>query len=469
MASPTHTVSVGKTQAVAGLLWLDTPGEDLGSVREQIRGAAIKFRSKYGVILDTSSRAQVGFLPEHATSADRRRPSAAAWLALTLTEPTVYIEELRDGRYWVVRTEPGRVDPRTDKILDEDDANRLIDGVLENLGGDDGQQRVVVNGTRPHSGLLSRHANIESRTFHELVADVTAPKPAAVTQVVGLKPATIAVIVGVLILIAAAWAGYEAYTQFKANQEFERRRAALAAKEAEAARLANETELRMKVAVDKAAQADTATVAADDLVAACARSIDEIGRRVSGWRVANITCTGDAKPLRILVDAPRSSGEMIGTAATLMHDAREQGYTVLVTPQAGRAALDQDVNLTKREGLKRAQLPTYQDVIRGVYSRLQMGRAAVGTLTYQFTPPVVKPVTYLDPALEGSSDPSRFKPVPPERSYQIGKLTLRGTQRWTLEAISLDYPFLSVSKLQLNVGRDGSIQWTLEADYVSNG
>ena len=79
-----------------------------------------------------------------------------------------------------------------------------------------------------------------------------------------------------------------------------------------------------------------------------------------------------------------------------------------------------------------------------------------------------RPVTYDDPALESRNDTSKFKQVPPEQTYRKGTITLRGTGQWGLEAISLEYPFLSVTKLDLRPVRDGSLTWILEATYVTN-
>lgn len=84
-------------------------------------------------------------------------------------------------------------------------------------------------------------------------------------------------------------------------------------------------------------------------------------------------------------------------------------------------------------------------------------------------PPTPRPVIYVDPALESQTDGTQFKQVPPEMTYNKGTLSIRGMGRWTLDAISFEYPFLTITKLELRPGGTGDVTWVLEAHYVTNG
>lgn len=474
MARTIHTARVGSTAAIGGLVWRDVPGEDASAIREQIRAAAAAARSRYGVTLESSSGTQVGILPEPAngTSGLRSRPSAAAWLSHAHSEGVLYIEQRTDGYYWIVRTAAGYVDPRTDVVLEETDASRFLDDLLEQIqaSGDEVPQVYKV-GELPPSHMLSRHpSEIKDRDYAALVEGTPAPRSIQIKQLVGITPATYLGIVGAVMFCGVLYGGYAAYDTFQKNRAFEARRAELARRDADAQRIKDETELRMRLAVEKAAKEDTATLSPTELIQSCTGALDAFGHRVGGWRIAVVTCDGTGSGITLNLSAPRTSGELVSTAAILMEAAEAAHLAITINPANQSAnVVAPHPPMVAREGLQRAAMPSNANVIRGVYSRLQMGRAAIPTLSYQMGAPTPRPVVYVDPALESANDGSQFKQVPPEMTYRKGTLSVRGQGRWALDAISFEYPFLSITKLELRPGGIGDVTWLLEAHYVTNG
>lgn len=471
MSRSLHTMKVGNQTVVAGLIWRDTPGDDPAAVREQVRAAAAGARSRFGVRLESVAGSQVGFLPETAPSTARSKPSAAAYLALTHPTPIFYIEEMPDGRYWILRTAEGYVDPRTDVLMEAGDTGRFLDDLLEQISasGDEMPELYVV-GDAPASNMLSRHeGGVKHHTFSSLVEGIPAPKRALIKQLIGVTPATYLGALAAMIGLALIYGGYLAYEKYQADLQFERDRAELAARDMEALRLQNETELRMRVAVESAAKEDTATVSPTELIASCADHLDRLGTRMGGWAITSVECEGNGTAATVRLEAPKNNAQ-VGTAATLLHIAESKSLPVAFTPENGTAsvALPQPAMIA-REGLMRAAMPGYANLIRGLLSRLQMGNAAIESMTYQLATPTARAATYVDPAMDTSSDVAKFKQVPPEQSYRKGTLSLRGTGRWSLDAISLEYPFITITKLELRPGPAGAMTWQLEAHYVTNG
>jgi len=462
---------VGNQTVVGGLIWRDTPGDDPAAIREQVRAAAAGARSRFGVRLESVAGSQVGFLPDTAPSIMRSKPSAAAYLALTHASPVLYIEEMPDGRYWILRTAEGYVDPRTDVLLESGDAGRFLDDLLEQISasGDEMPDLYLV-GESPSSNMLSRHeGGIKTRNFPTLVEGIPAPKRAQIKQLIGITPATYLAILGGVVGLALLYGGWIAYVKYEANQKFERERAALAARDLEALRLQNETELRMRVAVENAAKEDTATLSPTELITSCARHLDALGARMGGWNITMVECDGKGMGAVVRLEAPKAS-EQIGTAATLLRVAEARNLTVAFAPEnAAASVMLPFAGMQARDGLMRNAMPAYTNVMRGVLSRLQMGRAAINTLSYQVTAPTPRTATYVDPAMDDSADVAKFKQVPPEQTYRKGTLTLRGQGRWSLDAVSLEYPFITINKLELRPGSAGNVAWQLEAHYVTNG
>lgn len=58
-----------------------------------------------------------------------------------------------------------------------------------------------------------------------------------------------------------------------------------------------------------------------------------------------------------------------------------------------------------------------------------------------------------------------FSPVPAGHAYRRGTITMAASSIWALPRLSLEYPFLTVTKLELRP-QGASVQWTLEATYV---
>lgn len=469
MARRLHSIPVGRQKALAGLTWRETPGDTPQETREQIRSAAEALRSRFGALV-TGMRPEVGMVPELAQKEGRGGISAAAWLADALIEPVLYIEALPGGLYWIVATQANYVDPRTDEICNEDEARNLVDSLLDafSMQADTGM-RVVINGERkPASMMLDRIGQTENKTFAELVAGSPPPAHARIRQLVGITPAAVIASITVLVLIGAGYAGYVGWNKWQEKRDFEARVAALAVQEAERARLKTEAELRMKLAVDEALRQDTATPAPDDLVRQCLQRMQGLGPALGGWDLTMAECAASGNAVTLAAVAP-TPGRGIGTAATLLDAAGQYGVQATINPSAPNAQVLASLQAAaQRTPLKPAQLPAYTPTLRSLLSRLMLARAGTGAINYTMSAPSPRTVLYIDPELESRNDASKFKPVPDERTYLKGTVRIDGTGAWVLQALSLDYPFLTITKAQITRENNAQIKWHLEAEYVAS-
>lgn len=466
MARRLHITRVGRHKVVGGLAWRDTPGDTPQEVRDQIRGAAEAFRSRYGLLLE-SSRTEVGFVPEIAQKDGTGAYSAAAWLAHAHGEPLLFIKALPNGQYWIVHTDAGYVDPRTDEVCGEEEARVLVDAILDSLAIAADPVSVVIDGDRkPSAVMLDRINTLTDRSLESLLEGTSPPAQARIRQMVGVTPGTLAAVFALLLLAGAGYGVYVMWHKYQREREFERQRAELAQRDADAARLENEAQLRMKLAVDQAAASDTNTPPPDLIVTRCADRVQALGANVGGWKVLDAECDVTGASLSVRVQQPTQENSP-GTAGSLMAVAEQRGFAVSVQPAQGQATLSLSLPApAPREALKPSQFAPFNDVLRSLMSRLQLAKQAAVGLTYVVNAPAPKVVLYLDPRNEGKQGAERFTPVPAERTYLQGVVSIDGRNRSLLDSFSLDYPILTITKATYTP-TDQGLAWHLEANYVT--
>lgn len=461
-----HIVSVGPHRAVAGLTWLALPHDDGGHLPTDVRMRLQQENATHGVVYRSpSGRWYVGCVPPGAPSEARRLPSAAVWLAMITTEPILYIEEIGTTHYWVLAVERGRVIPGTDQILREQEAGHCVDDVLSQ---GDRTYRIVVLGSRvPMSAMLERCAQVEKATFRDLILRYAptseVPPEAMVRQWRGVRPRTVAIVAiaaAVTMTGAVAWQWWQDHQRrlMEARLLEEAR-----AREAHAQALASLRDVRIHEAVRDALRMDTATPEPLSWLAACWRAMMHAsGIENTGWRIESASCERMGHQLLLTV---RRHGGTFATLtsglAALGHGLRpgwqvEQQSATVAIPLPAPAA-------TARPAVERHELPSWESWITTWGTGLQ--HHEVGGVQVAIKQPQPKPITYIEPGLEQSQDPTRIRPVPPERGYRIGTWSAQGASLWALMTWRLQTRSLSVDRVQWTPA-NGDFGWRLEGTYV---
>lgn len=474
MSDKVLVLQVGTTPIVAGLSW-----RALGTdPRGETQATARMLGARYGLLLRSGDgRLLSGFLSALAPSRARRAVSGAVWLTNTVTAPTIYLRGFPSGEFWLVAAEPGNLDVRTDRIAHDDEIAQVLDMLLsENSNAEpDKKYHVVVEGDRRPSGhMFTRYeaeGDTSTGTLAELLKGSTPTKSERVTQIIGIKPAQVIAVAAVVALCFLGWATYHWVQHQREQAQFEANRAAMEHQRLVAEQLKNEAQLRMAQAVVQALAQDTATPPPEQVLKNCMTTLRAAGNDLGGWRLTHVDCAtnGAGATMTYALDDVSAGG--LGTNATLM-DAAKTKYNVTpaIDVASGRATVAiPGTPLPNRVGLTPIEAPPYQQVMREFVTRMQLIRDSYQSVSYTLSTPQPKNVTYLDPAQENSSNPSRFVKVPADRTYLIGNMNVTGTGLWELDGFALDWRFLTIHKVELiPSGSDAdNYQWRVEGVYVS--
>jgi hypothetical protein len=439
--------------------------------RVEMKAAAARHEARFGVLYEPpQGKMSVGLLPPGTSTAATRGVSAALWLAAAAPVPTMYVEAQPSGRFWVLLADgAGHFDKRTDVLLTSGEAGDLIDGLLDELRGLSSQVRLVQGSAQiPLTNMIERTPREELSL--EALLTGTPPASARLTQLVGLKPIAYIGVAAAAALVVAGVVAHTLYQRAQEAAELEAARQAAIAQQVEAQRLATLTQIRIAEAVKRAIDEDTRTVSPIGVIANCLSAFREVGTSIAGWRVASLECEPTGTQVRVSLEgSPRSEGARpAANNATLFSALRARGWEPSIDSAQTRAVFTVTrTPVPTRPGLTVDALPRAVAVQEFVMPRFQRAGARSSSYAPRFDNPTERPITYVDPQLEhDTGNPQRFKPVPPEHSYRVAKLTIVGDDARALQDVALHEPIFTLTTLRLEPTQGAQAKFVMEANYV---
>ncbi len=463
--------SVGRVALHYGLTWKLLATDDL-LPRIWARQEARKSGARFGLLKPRDDGAvRLGLLV--GTGVKVPVYSGAQWLAERAEATTLAIEYLGDNLWWICRVEPGEV--LADEVVTHSRAVERVEEESQELlslasphGGQVPPSVYLVGDRQIDTMSLSRLRDYIQRKSPADIFDGSAPEAAEIGQLVGLKPRTIAALIGVALAAAAAYGGYVAWEirAEAARQEAERQAAIL--REAEAARLKTLGQVRALQAVKQALLEDTATPPVMALVANCLSAVTKVGDRYAGWRVERIEC--DPQGGQAQFDLRIATGEAgFEPTSSLLAMAAANGHEVATDITTGAASVR--IALTApdaRPSVALGQLPRVQELQLGMLSRLEVLRHVHAGTTVTVTAATPRSIRYAAPEHDEAPDhPERWVQVPPEKGYTSGGIRLGGQSIAVLSGLGLVEPYTTLRKLSLQPSGAGDWNWELETSYVA--
>lgn len=461
---------------VIGLTWVPLAGAEGVSTKHELRDAVESTDERnatQGVLLETvEGRAYGGILPSNAPAGAARAYSGAGWLAQSVPDRVLLVDLVRAGSdpiWWVVAASPGAVDLSTDRLLREDQATELIDRILFDAYHSAVVVRVVIQGRPPASDHLaqlpleadlpieehSRKSRRVEGTFADLVGDDPPDKLVRMRQIKGVSRSLILVVVVAGIVLALAAGALQWRKHVQASAELAKHQADAERKRLSSQALIDMRDVRIAEAVAKALVADTATPRPASILTGCADIAAQVGAVAVGWKVETITCE-PGKPARI------AWARTYGTNSALVAWAKHRNiHEILVA--ANGAAIIMTVPLTPgsaRPAMLPPDLPDAQGVIWFHGTQLQQFEHGFES-TASLSEAVPKDISYQTP-----DDTKQRLPVPTDKSYLVGKVTITGSGLYQMRQVPLDYPYFTVTKVLLTV-REAAVKYNLEGIYVA--
>jgi hypothetical protein len=402
--------------------------------------------------------------------------SGAQWLAERAQSTTLAMVYLGDSVWWICRAERGEV--LADEVVShgravervEEETQELLSLVL--TGGERDPPAIYLVGDRAiDTKALSRLASegyVHRKSVDDLFDSSTPPPEAEIRQLVGLKPRTIAVMIGAVVALAGAYGGYVAWEirVEAARQEAERQAAIL--REAEAARLRTLAQVRALQAVKQALQEDTATPMPMDVVRNCLSTVSRVGDRYAGWRVERVEC--DPSGMSALFNLRIATGQTgFEPTASLLSVAADNGHEATTDSTTGTASVRIELATpVARTPAALAQLPRLQALQSGTFSRLEVLQHVNRGTTVAVTAPTARPIRFAAPEHDATPDhPERWIQVPPEKGYSTGGIRISGQSLGVLGNLGMVEPFTTIRKLGLQPSGAGDWNWEMETTYVA--
>lgn len=468
MSQQTHLFKIAGKVVVGGLNWRPMASPEGSERRAEIKGAAAVMGSRHGAVLEgDAGEVAIGFLSPAAPKGATTAFSAASWLAQATQDPTFYIERLPTGQFWLVLVRDHFIDPRTDILVQEAEAISIIDAMLvESLSTGSPLRIVLAGGARPNSTMLDRFEVIE-QSLAELLRSTSPRATTRVRQLVGITPAAVIALATLVVVLMGGYGGLLWWKKIKAEREFEEQRRVALEQQRITEELNNLTELRMVEAVNAQIQQDTATPPPSTAIRACLNAVGQAGLSVGGWSITAVSCDVPSGSASAALQRRGISAGDAGTNATLLDAAARRQWGAMVGMDGATASLSipSSAAPSPRPPLKREQLPPEAEFVRefaSTFQRLNHADASANVALGQIGD---RNIIFVDPTMQDSQDPTRFKTVPPERSYRQGTFTLSGSNLTTLLGINLDQPYLKLDKIDVQVA-PGRYQWSLSGVYL---
>lgn len=472
------TIKIAGRTVVLGLEWRGLAALEPERVRAEVADLSKRLGARYAASVRTpSGHTMVGFVPASAAKTARRSVSGAVWLSAAVDRTTLVIQAAGRGRYWYALVRPGEIDPATDKICSETEIGQIADGLLgQLLEASHGEQeegilppRIVASGWEPEecpvSMLRDEIFEYESGGLAEVVAGTKPDKSCYVQQLTGIRPITIVIIVGVLVVVAA-FAAYSVWSQrMKARAELEAARIAAAARHAEVERLRTLTDKRIQDAVLRGLAEDTATADPRALLASCVRAWQSVALVRGGWRLKTATCTDGSPAVAMTFER---DAELLADNASLQSALQPLSAVPVLTAEGKEVVASFPVAAApRREGYTRTvELPAYDHYLLRVGTWLQRYSRATGADVVA-TEPADRGLSYIDPNKEAEGPAKSRSPVPSDQSYRRGTVTVTGKGLYTLTALGpIGLPHVSIQTVTLQHSETGDTKWEAKGSYI---
>lgn len=469
----TQVIKVGRQSVAIGLKWVGLAEQEPDAARAEVAVLMERNRSKFAASLTYGSgHTLVGFVSPDAPKAATKVPSAAAWAAQAVTEPTLIIQPVGLGKYWYLYASPGEVDPSTDRVVSSEDIGPTVDELLgrlmrEVMDAADANVRIVATdgrgGIPPVSMLVDEAMPWEQGDLAHVLKGTKPGKQARITQLAGITPMAVVAIVAVVLGIVGAISHHYIDKHFAEKRALEEVKQRLAQEQAEAARIATLTEARIKEAVIKALAEDSAIVPIKSVVDACVSAWGEVSHVQAGWDLRDISCSaGSGNAMTLWGRSNTVPADYVGLHTSI----GKRGIKPSFAP-GGEAVVPLDVEPGEpRVGYKRLdELTQHHDWLVRIGTWLQRYEKAAG-VNVTVSQPATRSITYIDPASEGSGQITHVE-VPADQTYRTGTLRFQGDNFWSLSALTgLVAPEVSVKSIKLNHQGDGSVSWEAQGTYI---
>lgn len=452
---------------MCGLSWRAMSSVEPSDLKVEVGDAMKRNGSRYAASVKLESGyTLMGFIAPDAPRAARSAVSATAWLAQIVEQPTLVIDRVANGRYWVAMVQPGDVDTETDVLRSEDEIGPYVDELLNRLMRelDMSALRVVVGG-HPRSALLDAESvPYERGGLKLLLGHLKPPKSARVVQLAGVTP-VVWMALGVVLLAIVIGVAYTLINKrVAAKRELEAARRAAIEREREAVMLATLREKRIDDAVVAALQSDSATVPPAAVVQSCVHAWGVAGTSRGGWPLVSVAC--QAGRASATASFKRDGG--VGQTDYINLVAALEPLELVPSFSSDKTA---SVGVPVSAGVARdgytdvSQLTGYSDFLVQFGTWLQRYEQTA-RVTTQLTEPTIRSASFVDPEKSGSGADART-PVPGHLLYQKGSVRVTGTDVWVLERFGeLDIPELTIDSITLTHRGQGVPAWEARATYL---
>jgi len=466
--------TVGKTKVVAGLGWVSLNDEDgenpLSDLKSQAKSTGRKHAAFYP---NDGGKYRLGaFAPESDSRRFEGAVPVAAWLAEVATEWTVYIEATDDSatRWWIVVVRPSQVDMNTDVVVSDDDAVRILDGILGDavMGANDDERkiRMIVGRGRmtPTSAIIDRVGKTYS-TITAVLQDST-PPACRIKQVIGIPRGVYFGAAGVLALAGVVAGGYYVLNYTEALKSESAKQAQEEARIAEEARLSQIGEERMATAIVNAAKSDTDGPTIRQAIQHCQGVVSRVPRKLGGWVLADFTCDPDKGQVEASYQRDTAARGGLSTQGSLEAAvAQAAGALPTLAPLADSAKVTFTKDaLLPTAGIPAGELPPFADMASSLTTAIQMIQSTMPGVTVQFTAPTPRSILYVEPAREDGAAPTLA--VPADRSYQSGQITISGADLWRMQASGIEARNIIAGPITFSF-TGATVQWAITAQIMT--
>lgn len=443
-------VKVGRRKALAGLAWVPLTSTEPVRVRKEAKERARDLGARHATILqfDGAEYALAGILAHPPARYGMRpsgMPAVAAWFAASCACPTIYIEKLASGQFWVLAASRFDFDLRTDVILTAAKAAELVAEVHDGWVMQ-GVQPTVVAQSRGDVESLPLPCSVGVGTLTSILEGAP-PKQAACRKIVGIPAWVPAAAVAVLVATGASFVGVRVSEQLERGRQSAALAAAEAQRQADAGIAAGEARQRQAAAAQAALDARLATAAPVDAVQACLDGADGLPSMLGGWVLDQVTCEAGK-----LVATYRSDEAALPTESSFRLAAQDAGLSTSVKwfEKTGAVELPLPASEARAQVLA-AELPSQSRVGEDMASYYAAASRTMPGVSGMLAPP--KPVQ-LQP-IDGAA---------PEPNFAEGVFTASGAGTWQIAGAIPNRNYLQVSKITV-AGKYGA--WTATGTFVT--